>query len=110
MFDTMATVHKTDKCGHMPVQKGPIVLDLEKDTIIVDQYVGIHRRRPHALEGARIWICPTAGIPESRWYTLWWLRSQKSMTSSVMLRGRDCCVVCAVEQAARRKGEWCVVL
>jgi hypothetical protein len=110
LYDSMAPVHRTESCDHMPPKPGPITVKLEHHAIIVKEYVGVLRHRPEALSGVRVWVCPTAGSPQHRWYTLWWLRYQTSISPRVMLKGNECCVACAVTQASSMGGEWCVVL
>jgi hypothetical protein len=107
LFDCLALVHKTRQCEHDCAT--PVLLKLENDTIIVDRYFGRLMSRPPALSSARIWVCPTVGEKESRWYTLWWLNQQTHVQCRVMLKGRDCCISCAVMQASKQGGEWCVI-
>jgi hypothetical protein len=107
LFNALAPVHKTQSCEHDPTI--PVNLKLGNDAIIVAGYNGHFSSSPPALQSARIWICPTIGNQSSRWYTLWWLNQQNFVKCNAMLRGRDCCVGCAFEQASSKKGMWCVV-
>jgi hypothetical protein len=65
---------------------------------------------------ARLVICLTSGNKAARWRALVTIahrRDEKGsvgVSENVLLRGKDCCIKCAINQAYEKAGNWFVIL
>jgi len=93
-------IQKSKPCQHQPRLGEKVVLEPGikafsgfGDTFNMRRGIGIE------IEELDIAICLTAGNPTARWQALISLKSQ--LYHQVIIRGRDCCFACVIQQARR---------
>jgi hypothetical protein len=110
LFSALWTVHRTQSCDH-PLRKHDKVT-LKPGFASVSGFGDLE-----VSEGIseRVLICLTADNEISRWRALLAIAHARSKNSlhgynQIMLRGRDCCLKCVIDQTALQLGKWFIVL
>lgn len=101
LFSALWLAQRTESCDH---DIATAVLDPNCTTVrgFGDEDHGFDER---------LVICLTAKNPVARWRALIAIsRSRKYKKRHVMLRGRNCCFRCTIEQASAKGGDWYILL
>ena len=104
LFCALWSVEKTKSCDHPPQDDQAVTLPQRSITVS-----GIGNEFAARLN-QRVIICLTAHNTAARWRVLIVLANARYHTRRKLLRGKDCCFQCAIDQTASQKGEWFLIL